>query len=573
MLNNKLPFYDKGRYQKYLPNVFSDELSLYEQVMSFVEYLNTVIDNSNELNTEMIQLKEDYEEFARVIRDEFDTFTDTKFPQELTDRLQAWYDSGKLAEIINTDVFNMKADQTALDETNAQLAQIPNQTYITNKASKGSVERLAVQSQRQVTKQLPLNRRLYQLPSAFSFVNVPVNIFSDGNTFTTDYDKSRFMNTGGTTYHVSTDGSAGNDGLTESAPKTIRTAYAAAVDGDTIILHEGDYHRFHFDWQGVFEIKKNINIIGEGRVRIMTGDFKEYTPTAGYANVYETPNAITQKVIDTSFSDYGYKLVKRSTIQEVADNKGSWYTDGASVYIHMLNGDDPTGKVVNLFSGLNWFHVRNDGVTQNLSPYIENIIQIGGDSFTFGIKRDDLTYALSPVYHNVTALHGAGIRPGFRTEGGNPIFFECVSLYHENDGFSYVTPQSRGVEINCISAHNGLDNITGSDGVHNGSTAHDGGKVIRINGEYYNNFGANVADVHEGTQSVNLGCRAYNSATVYKDYRDADFTAQQAGTEMWLDSCDSWGSMFSIQAVADTTIYIRNTTFDLLGGNGDIIEY
>ena len=87
---------------------------------------------------------------------------------------------------------------------------------------------------------------------------------------------------------------------------------------------------------------------------------------------------------------------------------------------------------------------------------------------------------------------------------------DCVAAKNIDDGFNYkkgagVTPYS--VEIDCIGRDNGL---TGD--IDNGSTMHEGGRIVRIMGEYMRNVGRNVHDIDNNSQSWNLGCNAHDSA-------------------------------------------------------------
>src|SRR5699024_7269484 len=66
-----------------------------------------------------------------------------------------------------------------------------------------------------------------------------------------------------------------------------------------------------------------------------------------------------------------------------------------------------------------------------------------------------------------------------------------------------------------------------------GSTMHDGGQIIRVNGAYYRNEGPNVADVNDGTQSWNLGCIGLESRS---SVNGSDFRARD-NMMMRLEGC------------------------------------
>jgi hypothetical protein len=94
----------------------------------------------------------------------------------------------------------------------------------------------------------------------------------------------------------------------------------------------------------------------------------------------------------------------------------------------------------------------------------------------------------------------------------------------------------------------------------NGSTGHQGAKIVRINGKYYDNNGGSVADVQANTQSVNIGCIAFSPYTT--GGYSQNFTIQQAGAEMWLEGCLAVGAKYDIFCANDGTIHANNTAYE-----------
>lgn len=82
--------------------------TILEALIDWVSQVNLMVDNINDLNERL---------------DEFIEKFDKDIQGTVSNILTEWYDSGFLAEIINTDVFNMKADKTYVDE---QLTTIQN---------------------------------------------------------------------------------------------------------------------------------------------------------------------------------------------------------------------------------------------------------------------------------------------------------------------------------------------------------------------------------------------------------------------------------------------------------------
>lgn len=92
---------------------------------------------------------------------------------------------------------------------------------------------------------------------------------------------------------------------------------------------------------------------------------------------------------------------------------------------------------------------------------------------------------------------------------------------------------------------------------------HDGGYIIRVNGEYHHNSGPNVIDVNEGAQSWCVGVSAHES-TATSGVSNSDFKNGNVGaSEMWLDSCASFGSEHSLVTAGEgSKTYINNNLLE-----------
>lgn len=155
--------------QKVMPGVYDDTLSYYELLAKVVAYLNQMNDQQNEIidwihstmdeqNKDIEMLKKLfitfrgdmvrlYEEFTKQITTRQDDFEQRLLNEILSGKvsevLNQWFDNGKLAEIINKDVFDMKADKqdlvdfekkvnddfaTLTEQINAKVQELINQT-------------------------------------------------------------------------------------------------------------------------------------------------------------------------------------------------------------------------------------------------------------------------------------------------------------------------------------------------------------------------------------------------------------------------------------------------------------
>lgn len=102
-MNKDIPLFQNQPYQKYSPNVFDDSLSLYEQIITFIEYLNKVIDNSNDVTTETLTLRSDFSKFKTLLESSL-------LPDGITKTLMEWKQSGLLKNIINDELFASKTN-------------------------------------------------------------------------------------------------------------------------------------------------------------------------------------------------------------------------------------------------------------------------------------------------------------------------------------------------------------------------------------------------------------------------------------------------------------------------------
>lgn len=132
------------------------------------------------------------------------------------------------------------------------------------------------------------------------------------------------------------------------------------------------------------------------------------------------------------------------------------------------------------------------------------------------------------------------------------------------------------LEVNCHSYDNG--NLGGTDGTYNGSTAHDGMTVIRVNAMHYNCFGPVVADVN-GCKSFNVNCFAGptslpGTGNTRSSWYFDNALAVTPG-EAWMIGCSAADSNYDIHADAPTTaVNVRGWRGSpVVGPNATITRY
>src|SRR6185312_2083528 len=116
------------KYERYLPTAFDESLSILEKVNKTIEYLNQTIDQTNVVtgyvdettnkqNADIKQVRNDFEGLKRWLESD-------GLQEQTSVILNEWFGTGKLADIINNEVFNMKANQVDLDLVKAHLSDI-----------------------------------------------------------------------------------------------------------------------------------------------------------------------------------------------------------------------------------------------------------------------------------------------------------------------------------------------------------------------------------------------------------------------------------------------------------------
>lgn len=371
-----------------------------------------------------------------------------------------------------------------------------------------------------------------------------VNIYFNGEKYVTDFDVATLKNKNSThTYYVSPNGSDENDGLTRETPFfSLQKAYQYAVSRDTIILLEGVYTRHSGLNLPNPSIKRSINIIGEGRVILTQCDDLNWIENAKHENVYQAERTSIYEVIDFSNIDNNStnKLIQVASIEECANTENTYYYDGTTIYVHMFNNKVPSLENLDCALITGDAPLKFDEQTENLNIYLENITILDGYGANL-LARSYNEYTCTVIAKNCrffNSLKNSNNYDAVCLQGADGIFQNCIASFSGKDGFNYhalnqVIPY--GIEINCQGSYNGLKN---SDNAYNGSTAHDGAKVLRIGGVYHDNKGPNVADVQDGTTSINYSCVSYDSRAT-DNSNNSDFFATQGTAKIYINKCYS----------------------------------
>lgn len=469
----------------------------------------------------------------------------------------------------NTEIAATAAENAAESASNAEAAKEAAETAsteITEAAAEIKNNKLnIIKALIQAPSKTQNKQELYTIP-----VDFDLPVYYDGLNFEVGFNKENYKNSGGTTYYFSPSGNNSNNGLSESTPKTdVRNGNITLADGDTLILLDGLYTRAFFP----IEITKSINVIAKNPGKAIINNSDNTYSYTKVDNVYLTSRNNVKSVIIAYEGKY-QPLHVVASLDMCRNIPFTYYNNGNDLYVNTggVITPDNTNTFLNLGTGQPLTHIKSESGALNF--YMDGVTCIGG--YAGGIVATRTNYDLHFTAVNCNFI-GAYTETGTAKDavsllGCKSILKNCIAAFSRKDGFNYhssgvFTPEA--IEINCEAFGNGW---FGWDNSNNGSTIHDGGKILRVNGSYHGNYGSNVADVHNGTRSVNLGCNAYQSKATETDY-NADFATQQAGAVMYLDNCKAYGSDWNLYAVTGTTIYKKDSLYMNTQGGGIITDY
>lgn len=364
-------------------------------------------------------------------------------------------------------------------------------------------------------------------------------------TYTIDYVwKQQHRNITSTTYFVSYHtGSSSATGLNPGAAlKYPSDAMTKVKSGDTIIVMDGYYPRNQLG----FDQNKSVHI--QGGIFCNADNNRSLTWTLVEGTTYKTTRSQAFSVYQANDDGSAFtEFVNPPTLYICKSTPGSYFIDGDTVYVNTPNG----------YSGAPGYDILVSlnavGATINTNVWCENTVFVfGGQAACLNRSSTD-----PALFSDCTFKYAK--QNGFMSQGGKSYLLNCESYNNGRDGFSYKKLNSNvsyGFEVGCTAHHNGDDESTGSD---NGSTAHEGSIVTRINGKYYENKGPNIADVNPGTMSYNLNCACSNSTATAQDRR-IDYNIEDG--IMYLDRCTSDGSFISLYE-ASVTILQTTKSYNL----------
>lgn len=393
------------------------------------------------------------------------------------------------------------------------------------------------------------------MPSEFSYLEgYDLPLYTDGYKYIHEIDLSAYKNnsTNIVTVHDNTE---------------FQTVLTNATAGDTIILDGGCYASIIVD--------KSINLIGRNNplfANYLPGRFTATTDETGktFRSVADFGYSATM-ILDTTRLDDGIiiPMTQARSISACVSTPGSYIVSSNKLYVHMYEGKMPTERDIAVL-GTDAHTIRLNGTTAACKWYLEGLIVFGGKSCISAIDSED--FGEQTVIGVDCKAYYSQTGDCIAMRGVDAFFQRCETMGAYLDGFNYHKRNpsdptdhniSNGFEVDCIGHDNGHRDSRTLDKISdNGSTIHDGGKIVRINGLYYNNNGGNVADTNPDTVSYNYGCIALDSTGPQDSPSDvgADYWTDKSAI-MYLYACRSLGdSIYSLRIANNSQIIADDKT-------------
>lgn len=333
-------------------------------------------------------------------------------------------------------------------------------------------------------------------------------------------------------YFVSDSGSSANDGLTSAKPRANLTQLIKDIEADVSVTSAkinilgGVLTKDNAVVQTSTLITKDIAIInGEPSKPCYVGTINKGTAwTLHEGTTYKATRSVTSTLFDTAVpSEFNlpFKMKKVNSIVECTNTKGSWFTDGTSVYVNRINGSVPDISVMVCLDSPAWLFRFN----ADCNIYLKGITMLSG-STAEPLNFSAVTTSKGKAYlSNVAVANSMGSANGISSTGVKSIWsFNCIIKDPARDGYNYhniIDRDTFAFEYNCIAFNCGMGN---SEGNNNATTGHEGIRLLRVGTKGWNTTGPVCADVN-GCYSIVIDCSMMDSTR----------TADPTKTAYWFD--------------------------------------
>lgn len=445
-----------------------------------------------------------------------------------------------------------------------------------------------------------LSRVAYRMPipNGFGYI-IPITLYNNKGTYYTDPIESKydFSSTTGVTYYFNdSTGNDANDGLSSGSPKkslvTVITALnSSPPSGGATFIIQTDYANIYgtSTTQIGFDLVIKSNVSGTRRTlsKIVTDGITQVNEGSNVYSWTRTNSGGIANVLDYSNLDsdgFPIRLTEVNSEAAVDSLAGSYFKSSAQkVYFRLFDNRAPDSNVRAFRGGTVFF--LGAGVTR---LYAQDINFYGGAATSgTGGGALDFTVESSETIRDLVcsncvfgySFYGFKVWNGASTSGNGTrtILNNCQTIYNSADGNNYhnfagsgtsIAPSS--IEIDCISRENGWSMATGSTTPNNnGSTLHDGGAILRINSEYYDNENRNIHDINDGTRVWMVNCGAGDAKNSASDDNSLDFVVGDNSvsqtTKAWMDACYLIGSSSLKNLRVNTGAVVKYKNIDFTG--------
>lgn len=572
-------------YDKESGSVLQQTARMYAKVNQLTEAYNTfttnLLNRQDEFETNLTDRQDDFESDINDTVDDYieqfntlhdyvhDYFDNLNVQDEVNHKLDEMADNGTLASLISTQILG---DLSTLN-TNDKSTIV------------GAVNEVLAD---QGIATMDTYRKQYY--SRWTEVTLPEDLddarFADFKIFTNDareyfvdFDRNKFINSGGTTYYIAPDGdNITGDGSENNPYQTIYEAWKHCSSGDTIFVKNGLYPRQGIPNSDSTRFTHSINLIGESKdgVWFKEADNHVWTQDSDYNNIYTTSRSGVYGVIDISRRMEGIfnTLTQVNTKAECASTPFTYYYATPNIYVN-LNGVVVSDDNILLGLGLgNQGAFRFENFTGDTLIYMKNINILNGDRGILNTNNNtsyDVTVYISDCkfYNNRSADYTLD---SMSNKGCFTICENVVCNNTAKDGFNYhkssTDKEGCGIEINCTSINCGYGWTESGKLSNNSTTAHNSSQVIRVNGVYgYCNGGCAV--------DIDTVVSAFYGCTIFDSYgRSYDLYAGGTAT-MYVYDCYFRGSKANenLKSNADQSYvyYNSGTEFDTKAGENVIL--
>lgn len=391
-------------------------------------------------------------------------------------------------------------------------------------------------------------------PSGFSGLTRAFSIYRQGGgKFFTNFDLEQVLpfTVAQATSVFYVDSATGSDSNPGSAALPFKSIYAAIHNksGNVLVYVKPGNYFGNDSWRDANATATKLIVRPNGAGRIVCSRHQtglSWSLAAGQAKTYQATITSVGSVVDTTNENADGDFVRLDLLASIAAveaQAGSYYVNGTTIYLHTHNDRAPDSSVYVFLAARNGKYQVDSGVA-----WIEGIdFYAGQHPFHQATVASGTTNTV--YFKDCSFKYSGGVttsaKNGFSSTGKCLTVMQgCVAAQNLLDGFNYHESAVAGgpptaVEIGCIGRANGFD----TGGTNNGSTIHDGGTIIRINGYYHDNQDRDIHDVNNA-RSWNLGCRIGGAPVAVASGAAAGDT-----TKTWLDECTIVGS-----ATAMTTV-------------------